>query len=150
MTKKPATKPRPRRPATRRASSPRNAAPDLDARGILLEASAKIGEVEVAQLVGRSQAIAARAARPELASVRADILDLLALLQAHAAGRPPALPFGRVAAIAGALSYLLSPVDLIPDFIPGLGYSDDAAVIAECVRLVRRELEAFRSGRRAQ
>ena len=147
MKKASAKKSRSRRPAPRRTPARRPAAPDLDARAILLEAAAKIGEVEVVQLVGRSRKIVACADRPELADARADILDLLALLQAHAAGRTPALPFGRVAAIAGALSYLLSPVDLIPDFIPGLGYRDDAAVIAECVHLVHRELEAFRSGR---
>lgn len=31
--------------------------------------------------------------------------------------------------IAGALGYLIFPVDAIPDFIPVVGYSDDLAVI---------------------
>lgn len=32
--------------------------------------------------------------------------------------------------IYGALAYFLSPIDLIPDLTPILGYTDDAAVIA--------------------
>lgn len=33
------------------------------------------------------------------------------------------------AMIIGALGYFISPVDAIPDFIPGIGYSDDLAVL---------------------
>ena len=31
--------------------------------------------------------------------------------------------------IGGALAYLLSPVDLIPDWIPVLGYLDDLVIV---------------------
>lgn len=32
-----------------------------------------------------------------------------------------------------ALAYFISPIDLIPDTIPGLGYTDDAGVIATAI-----------------
>jgi uncharacterized membrane protein YkvA (DUF1232 family) len=35
--------------------------------------------------------------------------------------------------IAGALGYFISPIDLIPDFIPFIGYTDDLAVLAAAV-----------------
>lgn len=31
--------------------------------------------------------------------------------------------------IVGAIAYLLSPIDLIPDFIPVLGYLDDLVIV---------------------
>ena len=34
--------------------------------------------------------------------------------------------------------YLASPIDLIPDFIPVLGYLDDALLVAFALRLVAR------------
>ena len=34
------------------------------------------------------------------------------------------------AGIIGALGYLISPIDLVPDLIPVVGYTDDAAAIA--------------------
>ena len=34
------------------------------------------------------------------------------------------------AGVIGALGYLISPLDLVPDFIPVVGYSDDALAIA--------------------
>jgi uncharacterized membrane protein YkvA (DUF1232 family) len=37
-----------------------------------------------------------------------------------------------------ALAYLVSPIDLIPDFIPVIGYADDVVVTALILRLVVR------------
>jgi uncharacterized membrane protein YkvA (DUF1232 family) len=42
----------------------------------------------------------------------------------------PVLPKGAKIALAAAVLYLVSPVDLIPDFIPVLGYLDDLLVAA--------------------
>ena len=36
------------------------------------------------------------------------------------------------------LVYLISPIDLIPDFIPVLGYADDALVVAVALRFATR------------
>lgn len=36
------------------------------------------------------------------------------------------------------LLYLASPIDLIPDFIPVLGYADDAIIVAATLRSVGR------------
>ena len=40
--------------------------------------------------------------------------------------------------LAVLLAYLLSPIDLIPDFIPVLGYADDAIVVAIALRFATR------------
>ena len=36
------------------------------------------------------------------------------------------------------LAYLISPIDLIPDFIPVLGYADDAIIVAIALRSITR------------
>jgi uncharacterized membrane protein YkvA (DUF1232 family) len=36
------------------------------------------------------------------------------------------------------LAYLASPIDLVPDFVPVLGYADDAIVVAAVLRSVVR------------
>ena len=44
--------------------------------------------------------------------------------------RDPSLPRGVKIALAAAVVYLVSPIDLIPDFIPFLGYVDDLLLAA--------------------
>lgn len=39
----------------------------------------------------------------------------------------------QVAAIVAALGYFISPADAVPDVIPGVGYVDDASVLAAAV-----------------
>jgi uncharacterized membrane protein YkvA (DUF1232 family) len=53
----------------------------------------------------------------------------------------PRLPRRRKAALAALFAYLLSPIDLIPDFIPVIGHLDDALVAAFALRYVLRGVE---------
>jgi uncharacterized membrane protein YkvA (DUF1232 family) len=47
--------------------------------------------------------------------------------------KSPTVPKSSKMIVIGALSYLIFPVDLIPDFIPAVGLVDDASVIAAAV-----------------
>ena len=40
------------------------------------------------------------------------------------------------AALLGAIAYFILPFDFIPDMLPVLGFTDDAAVLATAIRLV--------------
>lgn len=56
--------------------------------------------------------------------------------------RNPATPLSaKLAAVLLAL-YVISPVDLVPDWLPVLGWIDDAAVLAFAVPLLLRLLPA--------
>lgn len=56
--------------------------------------------------------------------------------------KSPAVPKSSKMIIVGALSYLIFPIDLIPDFIPVVGLADDAAVIATAVYKVVSHIDA--------
>ena len=46
------------------------------------------------------------------------------------------------AVLMGALAYFIVPIDVIPDFIPGLGFTDDAAILATAIsQKSRRQLD---------
>ena len=66
-------------------------------------------------------------------------------IEAHAAwlaARDPRVPrLARALAVAVA-AYALSPIDLIPDFIPVLGWIDDLVIVPLGLLVVRRSIPA--------
>jgi uncharacterized membrane protein YkvA (DUF1232 family) len=65
--------------------------------------------------------------------------DVVAL---YIAGRDPRVPwYVKLAAVAVA-AYALSPIDLIPDFIPVLGYLDDVIILPVALLLVIKMIPA--------
>lgn len=66
--------------------------------------------------------------------------DVARLLRRLVADRT--VPAGVRVALALLLAYLLSPIDLVPDFIPVLGYADDALVVVIALRYATRRAGA--------
>ncbi len=46
--------------------------------------------------------------------------------------------------IAGALAYVVLPVDVIPDFIPGVGFVDDVFVLGMTMKTIREEIQRYK------
>ena len=66
--------------------------------------------------------------------------DVLRLIRRLAAD--PDLPRGVRIRLGALLVYLALPIDLIPDFIPVLGYADDAIIVTAVLRSVARRAGA--------
>jgi len=62
-------------------------------------------------------------------------------IASYYAMRDPATPTYVKGLLAGALAYFVMPIDLIPDFIFGLGYTDDAAVLFGAIQTVRKHIQ---------
>lgn len=62
--------------------------------------------------------------------------DVLRLVRRLAADRQ--LPRGLRIRLALLLAYLAIPIDLVPDFVPVLGYADDAVIVVAVLRSVVR------------
>jgi uncharacterized membrane protein YkvA (DUF1232 family) len=62
------------------------------------------------------------------------------LLTAHYCAFDRETPREVQAALIGALAYFVLPFDIIPDIIPVLGYTDDAAVLAAAIRMVAQHI----------
>ncbi|MHC2466746.1 YkvA family protein [Bradyrhizobium embrapense] len=45
------------------------------------------------------------------------------------------------AALLGAIAYFILPFDFIPDMLPVLGFTDDAAVLATAIRMVANHIK---------
>ena len=53
----------------------------------------------------------------------------------YLAARDPRTPWYAKLAVAGIVAYAFSPIDLIPDFVPVLGYLDDLVLIPAGIAL---------------
>jgi uncharacterized membrane protein YkvA (DUF1232 family) len=65
------------------------------------------------------------------------------VLRDYANGSYRKLPWKAVAALTAALIYVVTPFDLIPDFLGPLGFTDDILVVALTWGLVKQELRDY-------
>jgi uncharacterized membrane protein YkvA (DUF1232 family) len=78
-----------------------------------------------------------------------DFKFLLIILKDYYQGNYKAVPWYIISSIGATLLYVLTPIDSIPDFIPFVGYIDDAAVLSICLKLVHTEVEKYRKWKSA-
>ncbi len=65
------------------------------------------------------------------------------LLRAHVNGRYRVKSLKFLLILVAAVIYFLNPLDLIPDFIIGIGLTDDLAVLTWVFQAAASELEAY-------
>ncbi len=53
------------------------------------------------------------------------------------------VPWFTIASIAFSFLYILNPFDIVPDFIPGIGYVDDFAVISFALKFIESDLHNY-------
>ncbi len=75
------------------------------------------------------------------------IPTMVSLLRSYVKKEYNDVPIGSVIAIVSALAYWLTPGDAIPDLIPGVGFVDDAAVTAVCLKLVGSDIKEYQKWR---
>ena len=86
----------------------------------------------------RDQARVAGGFWPKLKRVARRVPFVDELLAAYYCTIDPKTPLQAKAILMGALAYFVLPIDVIPDFIVGFGYTDDAAVLYAAIRSVSR------------
>lgn len=74
--------------------------------------------------------------QPRIRDLLRLVPDLLGLLRRLAGDR--LLPFAVRLRVWLLIAYLASPIDVVPDFIPVIGYADDAILVAVTLRSVVR------------
>ncbi|MBR4257721.1 MAG: DUF1232 domain-containing protein [Kiritimatiellae bacterium] len=80
-----------------------------------------------------------------------DVICLIfPLLKDWISGRYTKIPWSVIASLVGAILYVLSPLDLCPDFIPILGYLDDATVFGVAVSFAKDYLEEYKAWKEGQ
>ncbi|BAN46992.1 YkvA family protein [Metapseudomonas resinovorans] len=85
-----------------------------------------------------------------LGAVKEDLRLLLSLANAWLRGEYRQINPKALLAVVGALIYFVTPLDALPDWLVGVGFADDLAVMAWVLKTWSGELDAFRAWRAAQ
>ncbi|MBO5777692.1 MAG: DUF1232 domain-containing protein [Clostridia bacterium] len=80
---------------------------------------------------------------PKMGGKLAQIPAFLSLLKSYIKKEYTKVPTATIVAVTSALLYFLLPSDLVPDFIPLVGYLDDASVISACLTMVGHDIKQF-------
>lgn len=78
-----------------------------------------------------------------LAEIWDNIQLLFAIVKDWSKGRYTEIPTGSIVAIIIGLLYFVSPVDLVPDFLPG-GLVDDAFVLGMIFKQLKSDLDRYK------
>ena len=115
------------------------------AKAVLGEYADKVGADDVNNVLGKEDEIKKLFKRVKvLAKYLNDLCEIFELLRDRVTGKYKGTPWRTIAALTGALIYSLSPIDLLLDFIPGIGFFDDALVIGIAIKLAQPDLEKYR------
>lgn len=105
-------------------------------------------DLDIAKVNQRAQDIENKL--PRLKQVFEQAKVMLSMVKDYWNGAYREIPYWAISAISLALLYVLNPADVVPDVIVGVGYLDDATVVAFCLKLVERELERYNEWRAAR
>ncbi|MBK1872303.1 DUF1232 domain-containing protein [Marinobacter sp. 1-3A] len=118
--------------------SQKNARKQLDAE------AEKVNRADLETLLERQKAIEKKVkGSGKLKRFRADIKLMFSMIRDYWNGSYRDVPWKSIAAMAGALLYVMNPLDFIPDIIVGIGFLDDVGVVALCLKLVESDLHKY-------
>jgi uncharacterized membrane protein YkvA (DUF1232 family) len=78
---------------------------------------------------------------PKLAKVFASVPFAEDAVAAYYCAFDKATPLKVKGVLLGALAYFVLPIDAIPDFLLGLGFTDDMAVLLTAISMIRTHLK---------
>jgi uncharacterized membrane protein YkvA (DUF1232 family) len=72
-----------------------------------------------------------------------DLMLFMSLITDYYQGDYRDIPYKTISAAVIGVLYVLNPIDIVPDFIPVIGYVDDALVLSFCLKLVEKDLKKY-------
>lgn len=94
-------------------------------------------------LIRKADKIALEKGRGVLGEAWESLTTCFRMLRAYTRGEYRLVPWKTLTAIVGAMVYFVMPLDFMPDYIFGFGYTDDAALVLWVVNSIRSDIDKF-------
>lgn len=98
------------------------------------------------EVVGKLQTVGFKG---NLAEFQSSVQLLIRMVRAYASGEYRDLPWKSLVSIIAVLVYFVSPIDLIPDFLPVIGITDDVALVVWLVKTLGDDVRKFANWEKA-
>ena len=86
----------------------------------------------------------------KLAEYKDEVALVFSMIKDYVSGKYTQCPWRTIAVLVGSLAYVLTPIDLIPDFIPVIGWSDDCLALAGALAFAKMDLEEYKAWKAAR
>ncbi|MGC9772802.1 YkvA family protein [Fervidobacterium islandicum] len=110
---------------------------------IVKRGSSNVNMRDVGKVVEDGEKIKDKAKKHLGATLFKKIVTLWEMVRDFSTGKYKNVSFATIATITFALIYFLSPADLIPDIIPGIGYVDDITVLGFVFESLENEINRY-------
>jgi uncharacterized membrane protein YkvA (DUF1232 family) len=117
---------------------------EQDAASELNRYAQKVTKEDAPDILNKQAAIMKKVRGP-LAKFAEEIQLLFSLVKDYFTDEYKEIPWTTIISIVGALIYVFSPIDFIPDFLPFLGLVDDAAVVGMCLSSLQADLQKYKA-----
>ncbi|MDY6398689.1 MAG: DUF1232 domain-containing protein [Treponema sp.] len=104
----------------------------------------EVGQEDLDKVCKNEEELKKRTSNKWLKSFAEEISCLIDMVKAVARRDYTEISKGSLAAIVFTLIYVFSPLDLIPDVVPGVGFLDDAGMVGLCLKFVHDAVMAYK------
>lgn len=87
---------------------------------------------------------------PKFKELISETTNLLSIVKDYWNKEYTQLPWYAITAITFTLLYILNPLDLSPDYIPFIGYIDDASVLTLALSMVKKDINKYNQWKKNQ